>query len=178
MESGVHGGVGTWFLQQMAGPEVTLVVISPELLTTYVDDGKAVYLTDSQFVDFSETAAAQWNRWLPDGLASVLLFFDDNQAQVRRLAEARRLGFVHIMLDDNYPAGNGDNLSLRMVCNGLRPWQIVGASPVFRDDFNRIQRPLSAAEVENYQNGFYRDVAVYAEFPPACLKPVLACFWL
>jgi hypothetical protein len=170
VESGAWHGVGTWFLRQMAGPDVKIVVVSPNHPRTYVDkDG--LYLTESKFVDFGKTTAAQWQEYVPD-VQRTLLFIDDHQAGVLRLAHARDLGFKHMFFDDNYPPGNGDNFALKQVCAGMSLWNYLGeTTPIFKDNFGKIQKELSPVEYQQYEQSFHDIVKVYAEFPPLWKGP-------
>jgi hypothetical protein len=170
VESGAFRGVGTWFLRQAAGPGVKIVVVSPDQPSLYVDPA-GLYLTGSNFVDFSKTTVEQWSKWVPD-IRTTLIFFDDHQAEVQRLHKARALGFVHMMFDDNYPPSVGDNFSVKMVCSGMAPWRLLGLqSAVWKDNFNMVSRPMSPGEFQEKEQQFREDAAVYAEFPPVW-KPI------
>jgi hypothetical protein len=106
VESGVFKGLGTWLLEQ-AAPEAALVCIDPEPSVRRYQSARATYLTE----DF---ARVSWD--LPR--ETTLLFFDDHQDELRRVEEARRLGFRHVIFEDNYPPGQGDCFSLKQAFMG------------------------------------------------------------
>lgn len=176
VESGAWHGVGTWFLRQSAGPDVKIVVLSPIVPKTYIDDlgpDRSLYKTGNDFVDFAKTTAAQWKEWVPN-VETTLLFIDDHQAGVNRFDMARKLGFKHVVFDDNYPPGEGDNLTLKHVCLGKSLWEflhIPDNAIMFRDNFNQVKRKMSPGELKMHQERFFDNVAVYAEFPPVWPGP-------
>lgn len=170
VESGAWKGMGTWFLRQAAGNDVKIVVVSPQQPGLYVDPN-GLYLTGEKFVDFSKTTVEQWEQWVPD-IKQTLLFMDDHQAELRRLLEARALGFVHMAYDDNYPPGTGDNFSLKKACSGMKLWHYLGETvALWQDDFDKVRRALSDQEFQQYYQSFHNAVDVYAEFPPTWKGP-------
>ena len=170
VESGAWNGMGTWFLRQIAGPTVKIVVISPQTPTKYKDP-QALYLTGSKFIDFSKTTVEQWKNWVPD-IERTLLFMDDHQAAVRRLQEARALGFQHLFFDDNYPPAVGDNFSAKQICSGMNLWNFLGQEhATWKDNFSQVSRKLSPTEYKELEQRFHENTAVYAEFPPTWKGP-------
>lgn len=167
IESGIHNGVGTWFLRQAAG-DAKLILISPDAPSIYKDQAKHTkYYTGVDFQDFNLLA---WKDILPDK-SRAFIFFDDHQAGIRRIQEARTHGFRYIMFDDNYIPGRGDNLSPKKVCN-LALYDALGNAPfVYQDNFNKIQRPLARSELVTHMETFEHSVHVYAEFPPVWSGP-------
>jgi len=104
--------------------------------------------------DFSELT---WD--LP--AESTLLFFDDHQHALPRVARAKELGLVHLVFEDNYPPGRGDCHSLKKAFMGEpapRPRGLAqqaarlfsGGSPFERDPAGYLEQTL----------------ATYFEFPP------------
>lgn len=173
VESGAFQGIGTWFLRQMAGDSVKLVILSPEMPGKYVDTIKSIYLTESKFIDFGSTTKSQWHEWVPD-IAKTLLFLDDHQAGVRRIQEARTLGFRHVVLDDNYPPGEGDNFSLKKTCGGSTTWDHFGipdSQRVWLDNFGKVRNLLTKYELETLEAKLHETVVRYAEVPPVWAGP-------
>lgn len=167
IESGIRNGVGTWFLRQAAG-DAKLILISPVAPSIYRDQAKSTkYYTGAEFRDFN---SLPWRTILPD-TSRAFIFFDDHQAGIRRIKEARAHGFRFIMFDDNYIPGRGDNLSPKKVCS-LALYDALGNPPfVYQDNFNKIQRSLSRDEVLTYMQTYEDCVRVYAEFPPVWSGP-------
>jgi hypothetical protein len=102
IESGVWKGQGTWFMQQ-ACPTAKLYCIEP--------NGKGIEwraLCAAYFKqDFSEF---DWSRVDKE---NTVLFFDDHQDGIKRVRQACKLGFKHLLFEDNYPIGQGDCYSLK-----------------------------------------------------------------
>jgi hypothetical protein len=91
IESGVWKGATTWLLEQ-ADPDARVVAIDPAL-------NRRKYI--SQAADYRHTDFGE-QRWHLDP-ATTLVFFDDHQNALRRVAECARFGFRHLLFDDNYP---------------------------------------------------------------------------
>jgi hypothetical protein len=163
IESGAHNGVGTWFLRQSAGPEAQLFVVSPENPKIYKDP-KCEYFTEGNFQDFNRI---NWASLIKDR-ERAFVFFDDHQAGIRRMQEAQGFGFRHLMFDDNYLPGTGDNLSGKKLCDP-NEWSITGrdGTQKYQDNFGGQNRDLTKPEYLEYVSAFRRVTAVYAEFPPA-----------
>ncbi|KDO56943.1 hypothetical protein CISIN_1g047369mg, partial [Citrus sinensis] len=50
-------------------------------------------------------------------LSRVLIFFYDHQNELKRLKQALKVGFRHLVFEDNYDTGTGDHYSLRQLCD-------------------------------------------------------------
>jgi len=166
IESGINQGVGSWFLRQAAGPAADMVFISPRDPVTYKDSKHTtLYFTEKEFLDFSKI---EWDAIIPAASRAddTIIFFDDHQAGVRRIEEAREAGFKHLVFDDNYLPGCGDNLSPKMIC--LAPiYPLLGATTFkFLDNFGKETKNISAEVFYEIQSRFYQSVDIYAEFPP------------
>jgi len=172
IESGAHRGVGTWFLRQMAGNDTHIIVVSPQQPQIYVDrvgDGsKSTYFTGSKFEDFN---SIKWNEVVDDP-KTTLVFIDDHQAGIRRMEEAKARGFKHIVFDDNYPPGEGDNMSGKWLCDP-KLWSVVGRDEEYTyvDNFGQIRKPITTTEYLQYVDRFNGVASVYAEFPPVWEGP-------
>ncbi len=126
VESGVFKGLGTWLLEQ-AAPKARLVCMDPDPSARIYRSARAEYRTD----DFSEVS---WD--LPR--EGTLLFFDDHQDELLRVRTAAKLGFRHLIFEDNYPVGRGDCYSLKQACSGEPP-------PTARDLTSRLTEKLRSA---------------------------------
>lgn len=147
VESGVFKGLGTWLLRQ-AAPEARLVCIDPNLEQIRYRDPAAQYLS----TDFER------HRWdLPR--ESTLLFFDDHQDALARVRVAERLGFTHLIFEDNYPAGRGDCYSLKKALMG---------EPVQPSGFSRLASAVPFLSSQRVAAAEYLERALdtYREFPP------------
>lgn len=135
VESGVMLGWGTYMLRQAAGINAHIIVISPQhpskvhlgsgdaarpvrATEWHVDriPGKSTYLTDERFVDFSQVNWPAFGLNTTTRMARALVYFDDHQSGYRRLIEAQRAGFTHVMYDDGYP-WPGDNFAIKQACD-------------------------------------------------------------
>lgn len=170
VESGINKGIGSWFLRQAAGHDVDMIFISPGDPSEYRDESeRSTYFTEAEFKDFSQL---QWDDILPDPQTreETFIFFDDHQSGVRRVHEARELGFKHVMIDDNYLPGVGDNFSPKMVC---RPslYNMLGVEMKYLDNFGKVKQEMTAVDFIEMQTKFDKAVEVYAEFPPVWAGP-------
>lgn len=96
VESGAYNGVGTWFLRQAAGPNVQIIVVTPNTPEYQDKEKDTKYFSGATFVDFNEID------WSFLDKTQTLLFMDDHQSEYRRIGEAYQRGFQHIAFDDNY----------------------------------------------------------------------------
>jgi hypothetical protein len=148
VESGVFKGLGTWLLEQ-AAPEARLFCIDPEPGARVYESPRATYLTD----DF---ARISWDA----PRDSTLLFFDDHQDELRRVDEARQLGFRHLIFEDNYPPGQGDCFSLKQALMGHRRPDTQGPLAKLVDKLrSRTETSDPRAELGAALDSYY-------EFPP------------
>ncbi|GAY51134.1 hypothetical protein CUMW_131990 [Citrus unshiu] len=79
-----------------------------------------------EFVPIYETRPVKNNiyDWEPvmkrhgiTNLSRVLIFFYDHQNELKRLKQALKVGFRHLVFEDNYDTGTGDHYSLRQLCD-------------------------------------------------------------
>ena len=193
IESGVMLGWGTFMLRRAAGPDVHIIVISPQSPEEaaggkhkfYMDSGPSTYLTGDRFTDFNKV---DWDSLGLDSYekkASALIYFDDHQSGYRRLLEAQRAGFVHAMYDDGYP-WPGDNYALKQACDKSGNLELVRFSlrnptsqiPVrapdtfsYQDNFGKFKALISAQEKECIANDMFGRLETYYEFPPLWAGP-------
>ncbi|CAO1945061.1 unnamed protein product [Urochloa humidicola] len=123
IESGAFKGHSTWVLRQ-AMPNTRIISLSPRHPEKYLKkgpayvDGNCTYLAGKDFVDFG---SVDWEKLLRNhGISDpsrVLIFFDDHQSELKRLKQALKAGFRHIIFEDNYDTGTGDHYSLRQICD-------------------------------------------------------------
>ncbi|KAL6559904.1 hypothetical protein OROGR_005021 [Orobanche gracilis] len=123
IESGAFKGHSTWVLRQ-AMPDTPIVSLSPRHPGKYLKkgpayvDGNCTYFAGKDFVDFG---SVDWGRILrKHGIkdrSRVLVFFDDHQNELKRLKQALKAGFKHLVFEDNYDTGTGDHYSFRQICD-------------------------------------------------------------
>ncbi|HEX6764107.1 MAG TPA: hypothetical protein VF103_01490 [Polyangiaceae bacterium] len=149
VESGVFKGLGTWLLEQ-AAPTARLFCIEPNPAAIEYRSAHAEYFTR----DFAETA---WD--LPR--ATTLIFFDDHQNAFERVRLARKLGFCHLIFEDNYPLGRGDCYSLKRALMGEPP-------PAPRTLLDRARRSFERIGNRDQDAVAFLEQALetYCEFPP------------
>ncbi|KAL5729135.1 hypothetical protein ACHQM5_002125 [Ranunculus cassubicifolius] len=123
IESGAFKGHSTWVLRQ-AMPDTRIVSLSPRHPGKYLKkgpayvDGNCTYFAGKDFVDFG---SVDWSSVLKKhGVTDpsrVLIFFDDHQNELKRLKQALKAGFQHLIFEDNYDTGTGDHYSFRQICD-------------------------------------------------------------
>ncbi|KAM3232842.1 putative protein isoform X1 [Capsicum annuum] len=123
IESGAFKGHSTWVLRQ-AMPDTPIISITPRHPEKYLKkgpayvDGNCTYFAGKDFVDFG---SVDWVKVMKkhkiDDLSKVLIFFDDHQNELKRLKQALKAGFRHLIFEDNYDTGTGDHYSFRQMCD-------------------------------------------------------------
>ncbi|KAF5957045.1 hypothetical protein HYC85_004270 [Camellia sinensis] len=121
IESGAFKGHSTWVLRQ-AMPDKPIVSLSPRHPEKYLKkgpayvDGNCTYFAGKNFVDFG---SLDWQSVIKkhgiEDLNRVLVFFDDHQNELKRLKQALKAGFRHLVFEDNYDTGTGDHYSFRQI---------------------------------------------------------------
>ncbi|MBA0812292.1 hypothetical protein Gohar_026271 [Gossypium harknessii] len=123
IESGAFKGHSTWVLRQ-AMPDTPIISLTPRHPEKYLKkgpayvDGNCTYFAGKDFVDFG---SVDWEKVLKihgiSDFSRVLVFFDDHQNELKRLKQALKAGFHHLVFEDNYDTGTGDHYSLRQICD-------------------------------------------------------------
>ena len=115
IESGVHNGAGTWVIRQ-AAPAARIISIDPRRALgppTFTTSNQELLILE-EFRDFAELGS----RWKDESLYpkdTSLVIFDDHQSGLRRLRQAQRFGFKHLLFEDNHPTATGDCYSLKQI---------------------------------------------------------------
>ncbi|KAF2585289.1 hypothetical protein F2Q70_00037186 [Brassica cretica] len=123
IESGAFKGHSTWVMRQ-AMPDTPIISLTPRHPEKYLKkgpayvDGNCTYFAGKDFVDFG---SVDWKNVLRKhgvtDLSRVVVFFDDHQNELKRLKQALKAGFQHLIFEDNYDTGTGDHYSLRHICD-------------------------------------------------------------
>lgn len=105
-------------------PYTPIVSLSPRHPEKYLAkgpayvDGNCTYFAGKDFVDFG---SVNWGNVMKKhgitDLSQVLIFFDDHQNELKRVKQALKAGFRHLVFEDNYDTGTGDHYSLRQICD-------------------------------------------------------------
>ena len=82
----------------------------------------------------------------------------------------KKNGFKHLIFDDNYLPGAGDNFSPKMLCRASI-YDLLDVQMSYIDNFGKTKRPLTLEEFYEEQRKFDEAVDVYAEFPPLWRGP-------
>lgn len=123
IESGAFKGHSTWVLRQ-AMPDTPIISLTPRHPEKYLRkgpayvDGNCTYFAGKDFIDFG---SVDWGIVLKkhgvEDISRVIVFFDDHQNELKRLKQALKAGFKHLVFEDNYDTGTGDHYSLRQICD-------------------------------------------------------------
>ncbi|KAJ4953142.1 hypothetical protein NE237_029974 [Protea cynaroides] len=123
IESGAFKGHSTWVLRQ-GMPDKPIVSLTPRHPEKYLKkgpayvDGNCTYFAGKDFVDFR---SVDWGKVMKKhgitDVNQVLIFFDDHQNELKRLKQALKAGFRHLIFEDNYDTGTGDHYSFRQICD-------------------------------------------------------------
>ncbi|OIT20393.1 PREDICTED: uncharacterized protein LOC109220245 [Nicotiana attenuata] len=123
IESGAFKGHSTWVLRQ-AMPDTPIISLTPRHPEKYLKkgpayvDGNCTYFAGKDFVDFGNVDWAKvMKKHAIKDLSKVLVFFDDHQNELKRLKQALKAGFRHLVFEDNYDTGTGDHYSFRQMCD-------------------------------------------------------------
>ncbi|PQP96611.1 uncharacterized protein Pyn_40522 [Prunus yedoensis var. nudiflora] len=137
IESGAFKGHSTWVLRQ-AMPDTPIITLTPRHPEKYLKkgpayvDGNCTYFSGKDFLDFG---SIDWRKLMKKhgitDLSRVLIFFDDHQNELKRVRQALKAGFRHLVFEDNYDTGTGDHYSLRQICD--QPYIRGGGHSCFKD---------------------------------------------
>jgi len=102
IESGIWKGQSTWLIENTC-PKAELLCIDPNLASRTYISKKATYTTQD------------WSKLNNNNPMNIhtLCFFDDHQNAVNRIKRAVKLGYKHLIFEDNYPRKQGDCVSLK-----------------------------------------------------------------
>ncbi|KAF8388949.1 hypothetical protein HHK36_025632 [Tetracentron sinense] len=123
IESGALRGHSTWVMRQ-AMPHTPIVTLTPQHPGTHLRNGPAyvdancTYFTGTEFVDFGSVdwETVMMKHGITD-LSRALVFFDDHQNELKRVKQALKVGFRHLIFEDNYDTGTGDMYTMRQICD-------------------------------------------------------------
>lgn len=157
VESGAHRGHTSWMIRQ-ALPHTHIISISPDMPSIKVRNAK--YMNGKDFIDFSKI---RWNETGIDTANAVVLFDDHQSADIRIIDQGRKKGFKRFVYDDNYAYLEGDNLSMKWLCEteGQQTWP-----GYVKRNFGRRNETQSWEQHMRHATQLKHQVKYYVEFPP------------
>jgi len=159
IESGVNAGVSTYIMRMAAGDETIIYAMDPEdepiceQEVRWVDPNpNTINLTGKQ--NFKDLTQVNWSTELERHHISpkdVLIFLDDHLVVFDRLIMMYKVGFRHVLIEDNYKKYEG---STTLDKRGFTPKQMFHRT----DDDSKF---------------LFRNTVSYKEFPPL-VPPIMA----
>ncbi|KAI3899618.1 hypothetical protein MKW92_033780 [Papaver armeniacum] len=120
MESGAFKGHSTWVLRQ-AMPDTPILSLTPRHPEKYLKKGPAYVDGNCTYFAGKDFGNVDWKSVMKKhgvtDLIRVLIFFDDHQNELKRLKQALKAGFKHLIFGDNHDTGTGDHYSLSQICD-------------------------------------------------------------
>ena len=144
---------------RQAAPDAQMIMLDPRrnMASIYKDNQTdSKYFLHTQFHDFN---SIDWSELVEP--EDTLVFFDDHQNHVRRVAEARKAGFTHLVFDDNYWL-KGDTFSLKVTCD-LVLNRAIQTKVVYKN--HGIQRDIDKDMISTFKDMFKNSIDIYYEFP-------------
>eukprot|EP00668_Euglena_longa_P029488 GGOE01036837.1.p1 GENE.GGOE01036837.1~~GGOE01036837.1.p1 ORF type:complete len:497 (+),score=120.83 GGOE01036837.1:44-1534(+) len=179
LESGVHRGQSTWLMRQ-AAPEAKIISMDPRTDMTYWDKGTTYYTGNGvgksgyDVKPFKDFAEIDWSFIVDKNEALIL--WDDHQNEFKRILKAYELGFRHMIFDDNWSPLQGDNYSLKQVCDetgglALRPPDFPSQQVLMCDQFHMADKFISIEEHKTNHEKLVGILDLYYETPPILFVP-------
>lgn len=165
IESGVWRGFVSKLIRKMS-PDVHIISLDAVCRMEDTSSPNHEIMCGQNFKDFKKMG----ERWKTIDKSTALILFDDHQSGYFRTLQARNFGFKHIMLEENFPLGIGDNYSLKHIL-----MKIKTSSTPFTDNFSRYSRVISREEHYQNQANFFKAVNSYHEFPPLNKEKTVEC---
>lgn len=108
VESGVWKGHSTW-IAELAWPTTNIICFDLDFKMLEFRSRQATYIErDFQSYDWSEQQRL-------GNLSNSLIMFDDHQNVYERIKSAYFFGFRNMVIEDNFPVGEGDGYSLKHI---------------------------------------------------------------
>jgi hypothetical protein len=173
VESGVWKGHSTWIVE----------VAKPDCEIYCFDINYSQLTYKSKTARYVERDFELFN-WSSVDLNNSLIMFDDHQNMYERLKSAYFFGFKNVILEDNFPIGEGDAYSLKHIVSGVgatsmqmsRKWAgtfLQRYKRVRKEkviwNLGRSQSRLVIPNVFDWQNLSNR-IDYFFEFPPIYLE--------
>lgn len=161
IESGSYRGYTTWLIRESL-PKAKIYSFGLEAHEKYLDN--VVYYTRGNFKDFS---TIDWRNESIDIENTVVLFDDHQSADIRIFEQGmKKFGFSKFVYDDNFKTGEGDNLSMKWLCEmNEEKWP----GYIMRR-FGRIISNQTWIEHRNQMRSLDKNIKSYYEFPPIFSK--------
>lgn len=130
IESGTFKGLGTWVMEQ-ACPKANITSID-------VRDQRE-YISPNVYYEEEDITSYDWDLMLMNKGKKVI-HFDDHQNAIERVKWAKRVGFKHLIFEDNYPKGVGNCVSLKQHPE-FRDFEYVEFPPIYKTELTRWGTP-------------------------------------
>ena len=133
IESGVFKGQGTWAMD-VGNPDMTFYCFDPTINSTEYKIKNAKYFV-------YDLTQFNWKSIDTNFIENSIVFLDDHVCDYDRIVFLRKFGFKKYIVEDNYPPGVGDQLSIKKILEG-------------EEEYNE------------QRNKILSFIKVYYEFPP------------
>ncbi len=175
VESGVWRGHSTWIIE-VASPKTQILSFDINLKKRKFISSKVQYF-EMDFSDFN---------WSTYELSNSLCFFDDHQNTLERIKTATWFGFSHVIIEDNWPVGQGDCYSIKHAQTGVGHTRLQMSdnsrgsilrqlkTRIFESVLSKVilnQTLLRNPNVVDYLN-LKKNLSVMQEMPPLWLENV------
>eukprot|EP01004_Peranema_trichophorum_P002967 NODE_1987_length_1728_cov_62.198754_g1695_i0.p1 GENE.NODE_1987_length_1728_cov_62.198754_g1695_i0~~NODE_1987_length_1728_cov_62.198754_g1695_i0.p1 ORF type:complete len:525 (-),score=91.86 NODE_1987_length_1728_cov_62.198754_g1695_i0:66-1640(-) len=188
IESGVYWGHTTWLMRK-AAPNATIICMDPGIHQIRHWDKDAIYITGPEKVQkmpymtareirpFKDFTQVDWSFISEeDRKSNTIILFDDHQDEWNRVKQMHELGFRKAMFDDNWFVHQGDNFSIKQLCDetGGTVFPSAPQDKVLRTSnfsMNNVWRPLSDHQADRKK--FLELTKFYFEMPPVLWYPPL-----
>mmetsp|Transcript_10842 Transcript_10842/g.19304 ORF Transcript_10842/g.19304 Transcript_10842/m.19304 type:complete len:568 (-) Transcript_10842:125-1828(-) len=193
IESGVHKGHTTWLMRQ-AAPQARMIMMDPDHTQIAHWDRNAdtlYFLGPPDWTPNASLAGLDIRPWRDftevdwsfisdeDRAHNTLLLIDDHQDEWDRVKEIRARGFKKAMFDDNWFVHQGDNFSLKQLCDqtagSLFPNQAT--EKVLRmANFSMSNKWFPLSKHQEDRAEFMALTRSYFEMPPVLWYPPLILY--
>lgn len=193
IESGVHKGHTTWLMRQ-AAPSAIMIMLDPisSLIKHWDHEPGTVYYTgDAGWTPPDSLRDVTIHPWIDlrdvdwsfisteDKRERTLLLIDDHQDEWVRVQDIERLGFKKAMFDDNWFLHQGDNFSIKQLCDAsagtIFPNQAKD-KVLHTSNFSMSNKWVSLEEHQASRKRFLGLARTYFEMPPVLWYPSLIMY--
>ena len=179
LESGVHKGQSTWLLRN-AAPHAKIISMDPRTDMVHWDRDATYYTGKGEpkpgydVRPFQDFAAIDWS--FIANKSEALILWDDHQSEFKRIIQAHKLGFRHMLFDDNWSPLQGDNYSAKQVCDEtgglcLRKPDFPSQRILMTDQFHMADKFIPLEDHQQNHKTLRRILEAYYESPPTLWVP-------
>ncbi|OHC75284.1 MAG: hypothetical protein A3G18_02595 [Rhodospirillales bacterium RIFCSPLOWO2_12_FULL_58_28] len=159
VESGIYRGLSTWMIENLL-PEARVISLDPAMKQRiYISTRSNVTYSsiDLRYQDFSEFDGIERDK--------VLVFVDDHNNHMDRLAHLNYFGFTQAVFDDNY-FPHGDCISLKHIIHRepYDPFTEIGGNQEGKAALMYMRNGMLLQNNNRAVNVLSRKLTCYAEF--------------